>query len=485
MTKRTVRLADGLFAAPANPITFARTGPWVPLSDGYDFPSPGPAPTEDNPYGLQVVALAYGKNPLQDYLGKVVRAVSASAKVIVGFRPVSGTEGATTTEAQIAYNVPLALDYAYFPHTPRLVAAGLNVTLTPPGTGWLLLGHPRAANVVPFGTKNGVEHTKISQRTDTTVPICKITAANADKDSGDFAGAYMFAIGSPGDSASTFADVMPYFNVYYVIDDPPLTDVTGGSVVAAGTEASWKLRVRFFYPGGENIAGMQVSAGCPSLVAMMAPEGRNNFAHYTVAQTDGDGVATFKVFGATPGTGSIVIGIPDAGVAECFASIPLNYPVDVRPNTGAENCVLVLAVEEVTAVPARIEVTPVFGWEAGANSVDMLDGDVRVASDMDMVIGAIWGFTQDREGNPAKERITHGFYFSQSNNQPRYQVMESGRALTQPAAYAALSDLFEVRRIGSAVTYLVNNVRVFSSRAPLVGELSVGSALYASGDGVP
>ena len=149
------------------------------------------------------------------------------------------------------------------------------------------------------------------------------------------------------------------------------------------------------------------------------------------------------------------------------------------------NCVVLPAITGVTAVPAHVQVTPVYDWGAGANSVVTLDGDVHVSCDMDVVIGVIWGFTQAREANPTKERITHGFYFSQSNNQPQYQVMEAGKALTQPVTYVALTDLFDIRRIGPTVTYLVNDVAVFTSRAPLVGEVSVGSALYATGDGVP
>lgn len=147
-------------------------------------------------------------------------------------------------------------------------------------------------------------------------------------------------------------------------------------------------------------------------------------------------------------------------------------------------CVTVPAAPEILAQPAYLQETPVFAWEQGADSVDILDGDVRVASEMPISIGVVWGFTQTRD-NVALERITHGLYFFQTDRVAKFQVMEAGKRIGSPTTYVPLTDIFEVVRVGTQVFYRVNGRRVYLSRVSSTGELSVGSAMFASGDYIP
>src|SRR5690606_9327179 len=117
-------------------------------------------------------------------------------------------------------------------------------------------------------------------------------------------------------------------------------------------------------------------------------------------------------------------------------------------------CTTYPAIEPVPAIPGRGEVGEHYGWNAGANSVEERDGDVElVFSEQPKVVGAVIGLVGSRDGVGSHDRMTHAFYFSQTQGGgPRYQVMESGRTATEPQPYEE-PDEFRVQRVDGVVQY--------------------------------
>lgn len=152
--------------------------------------------------------------------------------------------------------------------------------------------------------------------------------------------------------------------------------------------------------------------------------------------------------------------------------------------TNSSNVVCTTYPEQayVAGQAAYAETAPLAGWNAGANSVDSQTGDCEVAFGMGLVVGVIVGLTTDLEDVADYTRLTHALYFHQdTGGHPVYSVIESGQIVRAAESYA-LSDTWAIRRVGATVSYFRNSLRVMVSQAPSSGELSVGSALYYSGD---
>lgn len=156
------------------------------------------------------------------------------------------------------------------------------------------------------------------------------------------------------------------------------------------------------------------------------------------------------------------------------------------PNPDAPDpvCVYVEPVAPVPSVPPRWEVSPIVGWDAGANSVQVIEGDCELAWTMEMVVGAYVGLTEDREAVPAPERIAHGFMFHQRAGVPYFRVVEYGEARSNDMPYSP-GDEFVVRRARDVVSYLHDGDVIHSSIAHFDGPASAACSLYASGDVVP
>lgn len=141
------------------------------------------------------------------------------------------------------------------------------------------------------------------------------------------------------------------------------------------------------------------------------------------------------------------------------------------------------AEPEVLPSPMRVVYDNVFAWDAGANSIDELDGDVAVQLTMDRAIGVVVGFTagRDRDLNDLT-RVSHGLYFHQSEG-GRMQAcaMERGRRVTAARLYDR-DDIWIVRRAGSVVEYVHNSVSFHRSQVHSTGPVLVGCAIFGSGD---
>lgn len=152
-----------------------------------------------------------------------------------------------------------------------------------------------------------------------------------------------------------------------------------------------------------------------------------------------------------------------------------------NPTTHCIDCPDIAAVP---GVPEHIERSPVAAWDAGANSIDVLDGDVRVVFDTGAQTGGIvLGLKASRERPWAPELIEHGLFLRSQAGHAFVSVVELGvqKGSTVPRE---ADDEFEIRRIAGRVTYLRNGSVLYRSDTPSNGPVMVTTAAYLSGDTV-
>lgn len=149
-----------------------------------------------------------------------------------------------------------------------------------------------------------------------------------------------------------------------------------------------------------------------------------------------------------------------------------------------DGCLVTPECPAVEEVPAHMDLSPIVGWTAGANSNARVDGDASLRFLMPAgVVGAMIGFRHDPGQQTRPSLIEHGFYFQRAGAD-YVQVIELGVTKTTLRPRHT-GDLFEVRRVGGVVTYWQNGSLVYQSAQPSVGRILVNTCLYTSGDSVP
>lgn len=150
----------------------------------------------------------------------------------------------------------------------------------------------------------------------------------------------------------------------------------------------------------------------------------------------------------------------------------------------SDGCLITPECPAIITVPSSHRSIPVFGWNAGANSLQILDGDVFCRFQVPAhQVGTRIGLKQTRYPQALPNVLTHGFYFQRSLVD-LFQVMEGGSVRTTLAERAA-DDVFEIRRVRGQVTYWRNGALVYTSDVMSYGPVLVGACLYASGDSLP
>lgn len=151
----------------------------------------------------------------------------------------------------------------------------------------------------------------------------------------------------------------------------------------------------------------------------------------------------------------------------------------------AAGCLVCPEIPAATGHPARMEVDPLLGWNAGANSSDTLDGDLGMSASIDeLPIGVMLGLKAGRAGETAPELIEHGLYIYAVGGQAFIEVRERGARQGEAAAYT-LGTTFEVRRQAGAVSYWLDGVHLRDSSRPSHGPVLVNACLYSAGDTIP
>lgn len=151
----------------------------------------------------------------------------------------------------------------------------------------------------------------------------------------------------------------------------------------------------------------------------------------------------------------------------------------------AHGCTVCPAVPGAPAVPPQEVSDANLGWNAGANSVAMLDGDLHFVFTMpESVVGVIMGLRSARAGVGIPDLVEFGFLFFTTAGVDNYAVIERGNSAVFAVQTRApgLGEQFEIVRRGERVTYLVNGVPLYTSTRHSSGRLVATNCSYASGD---
>lgn len=134
--------------------------------------------------------------------------------------------------------------------------------------------------------------------------------------------------------------------------------------------------------------------------------------------------------------------------------------------------------------PARFGYDYYGGWNAGANSVETLDADVRTKFKTDAKFGIAVGLYRGLRNDVAfYENLSNCFYIALGGDSLNAYVMELGSIVSGPFAVSSSSE-YEIARVGAVVTYSIDGVAQYVSKNLSHGPVSVGTAIYHGGEGV-
>jgi hypothetical protein len=363
---------------------------------------------------------------------------------------------------------------------------------------------------------------------DTTLPMNFMgsSAPNLDQ----FGGAYVFFPpqykyadpSGPTEHASTMDVTFTRLRVF--VDDRPRWRAYYPTRVGTGLIAETPIEVTLSYPSGEPVIGETVRVTTSGARVQLAAGNSSRFRAYAESMSDGEGKVRFRVQGVEEGTAVVEItcGRTDLDGNRPFGQLydpPLEGSVSIRVYGGEESslpdeestfppppydpdappqpeeppvvtpgetiCTTYPEIDEIPAVPAWVETIVVNEWDAGANSVQELDGDVRTVFSFDApVVGVAVGFVDHREDVHDYSRLMFGVLMSQSAaGTPQFRVMEYGRFRTGFIEYT-LGEPIELRRVQNEFSAWYDGERLLRGSQAYDGTLIVGSSLYSTGDGL-
>lgn len=161
----------------------------------------------------------------------------------------------------------------------------------------------------------------------------------------------------------------------------------------------------------------------------------------------------------------------------------------------AQGCMVCPSIPPQPATPGQILTSPDNGWNAGANSIQALTGDVRVAFTVSQAAAMVVGLRrveEGREGQTIPSRIRRGWRVrTAGNGYAVADVFEVGVSRSSSILLAPC-DVLEIQRVGAVCDYLINGTLVHRTvESPMLagwpridGPVFVTACLYASGDTV-
>lgn len=155
----------------------------------------------------------------------------------------------------------------------------------------------------------------------------------------------------------------------------------------------------------------------------------------------------------------------------------------IGPGCEAVGCVNCDAVEYSPGSPAYNVYEPVQNWDAGANSIDTLTGDLHTVFNADVTGALVVGFKASRENVAAPSAVLHGLLLRSQGGRLYVSVVERGEEVTSPVPRVE-GDTFEIRRVNGNVSYWQNSTKLHVSAKRSFDALVVNACLYMSGDTV-
>lgn len=145
-------------------------------------------------------------------------------------------------------------------------------------------------------------------------------------------------------------------------------------------------------------------------------------------------------------------------------------------------CVSCPDIPASPAAPAQSQAANATGWNAGANSIAQIDGNLHtVFSFNSPPAGVVTGFKNSRSKQTDPNQVLYGFYVYAIGQQAYVKVLEKSVTRFGPVPYTLGTNL-EIRRTSGFVDYLIDGVHVYHSSTPSAGPLMLNACLYASGD---
>lgn len=139
----------------------------------------------------------------------------------------------------------------------------------------------------------------------------------------------------------------------------------------------------------------------------------------------------------------------------------------------------------VEAVPAKVEYKKGYGWDAGANSIAELDGNLYTEFPGPVAAGAYVGFFEGGSRQSADyNALVAAFRFTTTPTGPKWTIKDGERSVSISDVSYTTSDKFRIERSNGIMIFLLNGVEVYRSKRASIGPLRVGTTLYASGDKV-
>lgn len=139
---------------------------------------------------------------------------------------------------------------------------------------------------------------------------------------------------------------------------------------------------------------------------------------------------------------------------------------------------------------ARTGSRPVLGWNAGANSILSLDGDVVTRFYVPaQALGIVIGFKTSRDFQTLHQTIEFGFFFTSVAGADLFYVTEMGQQRMAPLPRSPESR-FSILRQDGIVYYMKKDNDATEDRVIHVsdqrsyGPLIVNACLFATGDAV-
>lgn len=317
---------------------------------------------------------------------------------------------------------------------------------------------------------------------DTTVPIGLLRQGAGQPDSNQWAGVSTSGLAVLGMSRADGR--LPLVQRQLGVSSLPLWTITAPAALVVG-QTDGVIRLRVFYSDGEAVVGLRVWFNTATTDVELAFA--SGLAHSGTATTDATGSIALPINVLRSGATAVQFLVSDARCELDYFSPPLSGVLPLNNASAAPagpGCVSIPPQAAVPAVPASTSIARVFAWDAGANSVSILPDDVEMVCSLDAVVGVVVGFTADRTDVQDFNRLSHAFYFHYAANGSNVvSIMENGR-ITAPAVLYTLQSQMKIRRVGSRVSYYTGNTLWQHSFQESVGNLSVGSALFADGDAI-
>lgn len=165
-----------------------------------------------------------------------------------------------------------------------------------------------------------------------------------------------------------------------------------------------------------------------------------------------------------------------------------------RPGDGAliggnaaGGVMLVVKTPRIQPKPARppvIHENYFYGWNAGADSKQRLDGDAEAQWRVDAFKAAV-GFAADgTKVDGDYKKLSHAWYIdTDDRGSPRATPMEFGQLVGAARKYNPNTE-FGLRRVAGVVTYLMDGAVEHVSMLSSSGQLQLSAAMFRGGDGV-